>query len=307
MRLINNILISIVLAIFITCCVFAIPVFAQESQEILTVDESLILGTEQTTDNSEQIIDNTELPEEDSKPIIEKIQEEIIQEEPVIEEIQEPVDLEEIQITPLEEIQEQIEEEFIQEPIDFQDPINQPIEFEEQESGPVEVFTGVVDNLFEELKKLGVIIKDGVIRAAKIVVEEVKTKILRIAIEEGKDNVIGSGMFPPLSSEILIRNSLVEANSKIFISFASDTGGRTWYISEKISGYGFKISLSYPAPKELYFDYWIVLVEEEENMSGLPAEPAPYCGDGKVYIGEECDDGNKIDGDGCDSTCIIEE
>ncbi len=35
---------------------------------------------------------------------------------------------------------------------------------------------------------------------------------------------------------------------------------------------------------------------------------APFCGDGNINndIGEQCDDGNSIDGDGCSSTCIIE-
>ena len=31
------------------------------------------------------------------------------------------------------------------------------------------------------------------------------------------------------------------------------------------------------------------------------------CGDGKYYgVGIECDDGNLLNGDGCDSTCNIE-
>ncbi len=35
--------------------------------------------------------------------------------------------------------------------------------------------------------------------------------------------------------------------------------------------------------------------------------PAPVCGDGHVDPGEECDDGNTINGDGCSSTCTIEQ
>lgn len=34
-----------------------------------------------------------------------------------------------------------------------------------------------------------------------------------------------------------------------------------------------------------------------------PAEPALVCGDHRVDPGEQCDDGNSIDGDGCDRTC----
>jgi len=33
----------------------------------------------------------------------------------------------------------------------------------------------------------------------------------------------------------------------------------------------------------------------------------PYCGDGNLDEGEECDDGNTTDGDGCSSTCTIEK
>lgn len=36
------------------------------------------------------------------------------------------------------------------------------------------------------------------------------------------------------------------------------------------------------------------------------APPAPYCGDGTLDAGEECDDGNNTDGDGCSATCCIE-
>lgn len=33
----------------------------------------------------------------------------------------------------------------------------------------------------------------------------------------------------------------------------------------------------------------------------------PFCGDGILDPGEECDDGNNIDGDGCDANCMVEE
>jgi cysteine-rich repeat protein len=125
-------------------------------------------------------------------------------------------------------------------------------------------------------------------------------------VAKDKDSVIGSAVCPSLTNECVVINSLVEEDCKIFISFASDTGGRTWYISEKIPGYGFKLSLNYPTSKPLIFDYWIVLVEEQGPEPDSGFEPAPYCSDGWLYAGEECDDGNKIDGDGCDSTCMIE-
>ncbi|MFH0892730.1 MAG: DUF4215 domain-containing protein [Candidatus Falkowbacteria bacterium] len=35
-------------------------------------------------------------------------------------------------------------------------------------------------------------------------------------------------------------------------------------------------------------------------------ENVPYCGDGNIDTGEQCDDHNSIDGDGCDANCAIE-
>jgi cysteine-rich repeat protein len=34
--------------------------------------------------------------------------------------------------------------------------------------------------------------------------------------------------------------------------------------------------------------------------------PEPACGDGVLDAGEQCDDGNTTDGDGCSATCILE-
>ena len=46
-------------------------------------------------------------------------------------------------------------------------------------------------------------------------------------------------------------------------------------------------------------DFCIVAYEGE-----LPSEP--QCGNGKVEIGETCDDANLIPGDGCDTLCQVE-
>ena len=46
-----------------------------------------------------------------------------------------------------------------------------------------------------------------------------------------------------------------------------------------------------------------------ENLfdSGLPGCADPVCGNGVLEAGEECDDGNNLDGDGCDAFCFIEQ
>ena len=44
-----------------------------------------------------------------------------------------------------------------------------------------------------------------------------------------------------------------------------------------------------------------------ENCSAQTAPPAdPVCGNGSLEAGEQCDDGNTLDGDGCSSSCRTE-
>ncbi|MCK5283627.1 MAG: DUF4215 domain-containing protein, partial [Nanoarchaeota archaeon] len=51
-----------------------------------------------------------------------------------------------------------------------------------------------------------------------------------------------------------------------------------------------------PDDRNLYVDK--IIIES--------AEPEPYCGDSNLDTGEECDDGNNANGDGCSSICQIE-
>jgi cysteine-rich repeat protein len=49
-------------------------------------------------------------------------------------------------------------------------------------------------------------------------------------------------------------------------------------------------------------------LEEFNSVGPEDCEPEePVCGDGELDDGEECDDGNNTDGDGCSATCTIEE
>ena len=53
-------------------------------------------------------------------------------------------------------------------------------------------------------------------------------------------------------------------------------------------------------------DFFIQDVPNPQNSGGSEPEPEFYCGDGSLDEGEECDDGNNEDGDGCSALCIIE-
>ena len=45
-------------------------------------------------------------------------------------------------------------------------------------------------------------------------------------------------------------------------------------------------------------------VDAKERLISL-ATRTPVCGDGRVDSGEQCDDGNDVGGDGCETTCLL--
>lgn len=48
------------------------------------------------------------------------------------------------------------------------------------------------------------------------------------------------------------------------------------------------------------------VLEEGDSCSDIDECNIPFCGDGILDTGEECDDGNNDDDDGCDANCLIE-
>lgn len=56
---------------------------------------------------------------------------------------------------------------------------------------------------------------------------------------------------------------------------------------------------------DVYFDDFLNDMTVNQDGDGPP--PNPICGDGRVDPGEQCDDGNWWDGDGCSSWCTIEQ
>jgi cysteine-rich repeat protein len=63
-------------------------------------------------------------------------------------------------------------------------------------------------------------------------------------------------------------------------------------------------------------DDFVITVTDAKDPQVVPIVPTPtvdvsdidctHCGDGLPDLGEECDDGNLVDGDGCSSTCMVE-
>lgn len=52
---------------------------------------------------------------------------------------------------------------------------------------------------------------------------------------------------------------------------------------------------------------WVVNGEASQIITMNPVEKVPVCGDGILELGEACDDGNTVNGDGCTWLCDIEQ
>ena len=64
---------------------------------------------------------------------------------------------------------------------------------------------------------------------------------------------------------------------------------------------------TYPVYNTFYF-FPLGIDEDKINIDFANfTEQGPYCGDGSLDTGEECDDGNNIDGDGCSAVCKTEQ
>ncbi len=64
---------------------------------------------------------------------------------------------------------------------------------------------------------------------------------------------------------------------------------------------------TYPADNTFY--YFALGLDEDKteiNFANFTDYQKPYCGDGNLDPGEQCDDGNNINGDGCSSVCRTE-
>jgi cysteine-rich repeat protein len=105
--------------------------------------------------------------------------------------------------------------------------------------------------------------------------------------------------------DIICYPVLLDKNNQTIYMFTSPTVG---FLSQTF------ISDVYDLPPGLY-NYWVIAQDNVSNKKMdnktfeiLAPPPPPGCGDGKVNtsLGEECDDGNNVGGDGCSRNCKIE-
>ena len=71
---------------------------------------------------------------------------------------------------------------------------------------------------------------------------------------------IGQSMLPSGETEIVIENTNIDKNSKIFITPTTSTEGQTLVVAEKSTG-RVKITIDHEITRDITFDYWIVGVE----------------------------------------------
>ena len=59
-------------------------------------------------------------------------------------------------------------------------------------------------------------------------------------------------------------------------------------------------------PIEYACDQFVDCPDDSDEYPVNTDCPAPVCGNGTEEIGEQCDDGNVVDGDGCSATCTVD-
>ncbi|MCA9624612.1 MAG: DUF4215 domain-containing protein, partial [Myxococcales bacterium] len=73
---------------------------------------------------------------------------------------------------------------------------------------------------------------------------------------------------------------------------------------------GFTAEIGPGGPMRFEFTDFHFIVDGENGSAGEylleVSFTAPDCGDGAINVGEECDDGNVVDNDGCSATCTVE-
>ena len=110
--------------------------------------------------------------------------------------------------------------------------------------------------------------EDGTITAAKLIVDSLETKKIKIA----GDSTVGRDKFLPGWIEVTVLNDNITENSTILITFRGDYTGRYW-VSKQEQG-TFTVKLSGPTTFEAPFDYWIVDTDQEQLKTAAEAEAA---------------------------------
>ena len=80
------------------------------------------------------------------------------------------------------------------------------------------------------------------------------------ATDDGTDATIGTGKLLAGQKEIIVDNTNVKADSKIFVTATSQTGDMTLIVADKTLGQ-FTVKIESEYTDDITFDYWIVEVK----------------------------------------------
>ncbi len=101
--------------------------------------------------------------------------------------------------------------------------------------------------------------ENGKLVVTAIETEELVTEELTARLTDRRQ-MVGQGLIPAGSQILRMSNELIEADSKVFVTFRSRSPS-DWWVSAVDQG-SFEISLAEPTRSDLIFDYWIVRVED---------------------------------------------
>jgi len=124
----------------------------------------------------------------------------------------------------------------------------QSLYLQKELAGNVNLFNGKV-----VIEPNGNMTVNGTISAEKVVADEFSVK--------GSSTLVGSAVITAGQTEIIINNTDVKANSKIFVTATSSTNGQSLIVLEKTAGTSFKVGIDLPYYTDISFDWWILNVE----------------------------------------------
>ncbi len=100
--------------------------------------------------------------------------------------------------------------------------------------------------------------KTGRIVATEVVAKTVTTEKLNIANPVSGAEHIGTATIPAGATEIPVNTTATTANSKVFLTATSSTGGQALIVSYQEAGLGFIVSLDHTYASDIKFNWWIV-------------------------------------------------
>ena len=96
------------------------------------------------------------------------------------------------------------------------------------------------------------------IKAPKVLAEKLNIKTGETDDAGKSKDSIGTAKIDAGQTAIIIETTAVTADSKVFVTATTSTGGQTPYVVEKTSGESFKVSLDSPLTPDVRFDWFIV-------------------------------------------------